>query len=101
MERGIVQGYSDGTFGPERKMTRAEMAVIIIRALALPPAADSSTRFADDSDIPAWAKPLVASAVELGIVQGRDDNRFAPNDTATRAEAVVLILRLLERSNGV
>ncbi|RXZ80267.1 hypothetical protein EBB07_19070 [Paenibacillaceae bacterium] len=97
MEHGIIQGYPDGTFGPNRNVTRMEMTAIITRALKLSAQPDALTAFADDSVIPAWGKPLVAAATAHGIVQGRSGNRFAPDETATRAEAAVFILRLLER----
>ncbi len=95
---GIVSGYEDGSFRPGDSLTRAEMATMISRALGLSggQAADS-TGFADDAEIPDWAKSATAAASELGIVKGVDGNRLAPNDTATRAEAVVMLLRMLER----
>lgn len=93
----LVFGYEDGSFQPNALMTRTEMTAIIVRALNLSLAADSSTKFSDDKEIPDWAKPFVALAAELGIVQGREANLFVPNGTATRVEAVVLIQRMLER----
>ncbi|WP_091176254.1 S-layer homology domain-containing protein [Paenibacillus sp. 1_12] len=49
--------------------------------------------FITDS-IPQWARAEVAAAHKQGIINGRDNNLFAPNDSATRAEAVTLILAL-------
>ncbi|WP_410795792.1 S-layer homology domain-containing protein [Paenibacillus sp. J5C2022] len=66
------------------------------RALKLPLKEGDYTGFADDDMIPPWAKRTVESIRELGIVNGRGDNRFVPNDTATRAEATVMLLRMLE-----
>lgn len=96
-ERGIVNGYSNGRFEPGLTLSRSEIAAILARALSLPTEAGTTTTFADDADIPAWAKPYVSSAVKAGIVQGRGDNRFVPEGAATRAEAVALIVRLLAR----
>ena len=56
----------------------------------------ATTGFADDADIPAWARAAVAAAAENGLVQGVGGNKFAPNQTATRAESVVVLLRALE-----
>jgi len=90
---GIISGYEDGSFRPDESINRAEMVAVIARALQMPLASDATT-FADDADIPDWAKGYVAAAVKSGIVNGRSDSIFAPNDTATRGEAAVLLLRL-------
>ncbi|MOA32930.1 hypothetical protein D3C78_1541880 [compost metagenome] len=52
--------------------------------------------FADAGDIPAWAQKEIAAAVRAGLIQGKQDNQFEPNAQATRAEALTLIIRLLE-----
>ncbi|WP_179215529.1 leucine-rich repeat protein [Paenibacillus sp. MY03] len=93
---GIVSGYPDGNFRPEATITRAEMAVMIAKALELPMDADSPTAFADHAEISDWAKGAVASIHQLGIVIGRGDNRFEPDGAATRAEATVMLLRIAE-----
>ena len=54
------------------------------------------TGFVDDEDIPKRAKGAVEAIRTLGIVGGRGDNQFVPNETATRAEAIVMLLELLE-----
>ncbi|MFS0627071.1 S-layer homology domain-containing protein, partial [Brevibacillus sp. 179-C8.2 HS] len=55
-----------------------------------------STGFADDEVIPQWAKGAVEAIRKLGIVDGRGGNRFVANEIATRAEATVMLLRMLE-----
>ncbi|WP_054027459.1 S-layer homology domain-containing protein [Bacillus sp. FJAT-28004] len=92
---GILQGYGDQTFQPDRNITRAEMAVMIARALELKVDPNAKTSFADANTIPAWAKIYVAAANEAGIIKGRGNNRFAPNENATRAEAVTMVLAML------
>ncbi|RAV21273.1 DUF4832 domain-containing protein [Paenibacillus contaminans] len=96
VEAGIISGYEDGSFRPDAVINRAEMAVMIARALGWKADAGVLTPFADDGTIPSWAKPFVMAAAQKGILEGREGNRFAPLDTATRAEAVVLLLRVLE-----
>lgn len=91
----LIDGYSDGSFKPNTPISRTEITVIIIRASSFPPTGNSLTTFADDNRIPTWAKPYVAAASEHGIVKGRNANLFAPDSITTRAEAVVLIQRLL------
>lgn len=96
---GIIGGYEDGSFRPNAAITRAEMVTMIARALELPVDTQATTGFADDANIAGWAKGAVEAVHQLGIVNGRNDNRFVANDSATRAEAVVMILRLLEVNN--
>ncbi|MFC4301983.1 invasin domain 3-containing protein [Cohnella boryungensis] len=93
----LISGFGDGSFRPNALISRVELTSVIVRALGLTQAADSPTKFADDKEIPAWARPFVVLASDLGIVQGRKANLFVPNGTATRAEAIVLIQRMLER----
>ncbi|MDQ6422012.1 S-layer homology domain-containing protein [Paenibacillus sp. LHD-117] len=95
VEAGIVRGYDDGSFRPGASITRSELAVMIARAAGADSKAAGSTGFLDDSLIPDWAKEAVAAVKEMGIVSGRSGNLFAPSDTATRAEAVTIIMNLL------
>ncbi|SDD56085.1 Cadherin-like beta sandwich domain-containing protein [Paenibacillus sp. UNCCL117] len=97
VKAGILQGYDDNTLRPHREINRAEMVTMLLRALKLEAAASAAPQsFRDEADIPGWASASVAYAVELGLVQGKENNRFAPQDTATRAEAVTLIMRMLK-----
>jgi hypothetical protein len=96
VQSGIVNGYRDGSFRPRANITRSELAVMMARAAGVAELASSTAGFSDDKDIPAWAKGAVAYLKETGIVEGRSGNRFAPGAIATRAEAVAVILRLLE-----
>lgn len=102
IEAGIVHGYADGSFRPAAPITRAEIAALIARALGWSDEARLASDFADEPDIPQWAKSAVAALQASGLLNGRSDNRFAPNDPATRAEAAVLLLALLDRvrTNG-
>ncbi len=94
---GYIKGYEDGTFRANQLITRAEMTVILTRVLNVITEPGRQTSFADRGDIPAWAEPAIAEAVAQGLVHGKGANRFAPNDSATRAEAVTLLLRTLDR----
>ncbi len=93
---GIIKGYTDGTFRAANQITRAELAVMTVRALRLEIDPDADLAFADSEQIAPWAKPYIAAAVKADIVKGKGSNRFAPSETATRAEAVKLVLALLE-----
>jgi hypothetical protein len=95
----IINGYEDGSFGPAQAVTREEMAVLVMRILQ---AADielqhtkGGTKFQDDVQIAGYAVDAVNSLNEAGMIQGQDGGRFAPKSPTTRAEAAVLITRIL------
>lgn len=96
LKASIIHGYDDGTFRPDARITRIEMIAMTVRALKLPIGEETATSFADDANIPAWAKSLVVEAVAKGLVKGRGGNRFAPGETSTRAEAVTILLRAIQ-----
>ncbi|MGG1634445.1 cadherin-like beta sandwich domain-containing protein [Paenibacillus sp. NRS-1760] len=99
VQEGIINVYEDGTFRPNAEITRAEMAVILAKALGQSTEASAATSFADDNDIPAWARASVAYVKQAGIVKGKGNNEFAPQDHATRAEAVTVLLNILASRN--
>lgn len=94
VREGILHGYEDGSFRPNAEITRAEMAVVTAGALGKASEIPSATGFADDQNIALWAKGSVAFVLQSGIMQGKGDNQFSPQDYATRAEAVTVLLRL-------
>ena len=93
---GIVSGYEDNTFRSNNLISRAEMTAMIVRALGIKVEAVQTTTFADDAQIAAWARPYVSAATEAELIKGQGNNLFAPNAKATRAEAVTLILSMLD-----
>jgi hypothetical protein len=97
VQAGIITGYTDGTFGPNAEITRAEMATMVAKALEKPIEMSTVTGFADDKDIPVWAKGSIAYMNQSGIMQGKGNNVFAPQDHATRAEAVTVMLEVIEQ----
>ncbi|CAK4844825.1 unnamed protein product [Aphanomyces euteiches] len=96
---GITNGYEDGSFRPNAEITRTEMAAMIAKALGLSSGATEASGFADDKDIPDWAKGAVAAIKNLGIIEGKGANQFAPGDKTTRAEAVTVLLKMLEQKS--
>lgn len=96
VQAGLIKGYSDGTFRPDRLINRAEMAVMIVNALQQKPALQSAPEFADAAAIPDWAKEAVARGVKAGLINGKGDNLFQPAAQATRAESACMTARLLE-----
>jgi len=93
---GLLVGYSDDTFRPNTVVSRAQLAVIVARIADLELAKDTVPTFNDAQDIPVWAQPSVAAAVEAGLISGRGNNAFAPADNTTRAEAVAVVLKVLQ-----
>ena len=98
---GIVQGGTDGRFRPNDPITREEMATMMLRAISYTNSQVSQStaalnKFADRGQISSWARSGVAACVNAGIIKGVTETRFAPKQNATRAEAAVMIKRLLE-----
>ncbi|MHB9143954.1 MAG: S-layer homology domain-containing protein [Symbiobacteriia bacterium] len=96
---------AEGVFRPTDHITREEMADMMARALAYKGKAPSLTRlqvdavlssFSDASSIDGWAREALAGAAQVGLLKGRSGGQVAPLATATRAEAVVILKRLLE-----
>ncbi|MFG1735571.1 Ig-like domain-containing protein [Paenibacillus sp. 843] len=98
VQAGIIRGYQDGSFRPNAKMTRAEMAAMIANALELSTEDIPTTSFSDDKVIPAWAKSSVEALKELGIVKGIGAGDFNPSAQTTRAEAVIVLMNMLGQS---
>ncbi|MDD3364479.1 MAG: S-layer homology domain-containing protein [Syntrophomonas sp.] len=87
---GIVNGYENGSFGPNDLITREQMAVMVVKAAKLDTIATGKV-FSDDDKVSAWAKSSVDTASSYKIISGYPDNSFKPQGSATRAEAVVVI----------
>lgn len=94
VNKGVVKGYDDGTFRPNRAITRAEMAAIVDKALALPKSSQPSN-YADARQIPAWAVQSIRNTKVSGIITGAG-NLFRPKDIANRAEATAVMAKILE-----
>ncbi|WP_164515038.1 glycosyl hydrolase [Paenibacillus lentus] len=99
-ETGIVGGYADGTFQPNAQVTREQMAVLIARTMAYTghnPAVtgNSLARFADNSSVSPWATADVNEVLASGLIHGVSTDLFAPKEMVDRAQAVVMIKRLL------
>ncbi|MBA2937664.1 S-layer homology domain-containing protein [Paenibacillus sp. CGMCC 1.16610] len=97
LEAGILQGYEDQSLRPNASINRTEMVVMLVRAYSPKEDGSLSTKFSDSSLIPAWALQAVSQAVSLGLINGRENQTFEPFVTATRAEAVTVVMRMLDR----
>lgn len=88
--REVTEGVFGTTFEGDKDITRAEFAALLVNGLGLP-----KTASADFTDVSAdaWYSQYIATAVEYGIVKGIGSNRFAPDATITRQEAMVMMAR--------
>lgn len=93
-EQGIIVGYPDKSFQPEKKITRAELSVIISRIIEHT-YTDGTKKFSDvKSDHWAWNE--ISSLSKLGIINGYTDGTFRPENMITRGETAAMMNRLSE-----
>ena len=99
----LVAGTSSTTFSPDKEITRQDISVMITRALSMKGInpVESNTLFLDENTISSYAKPSVKRLQHIGIVSGKvkgsnDRFYFKPLDNATRAEAAVMLVRMLK-----
>jgi len=95
-ENGIIEGYPDGSYQPEKSVNRAEFTKIIVEAqLGSKPTSSVASCFPDvkSSD---WFSDYVCYAKENGIIDGYDDGKFRPANTINLAEAAKILVNTLE-----
>lgn len=90
--RGVIGGYEDGTFRPEKAVTRAELASLLVKLLGLPEVRPQTPTFAD-VDPAAWYYAAVETAARAKLLAG-DGRRFRPDDTLTREEMAAVAVRI-------
>lgn len=93
-EAGIINGYDDGSFRPERKASRAEVAKMLTTALAIPTPV-SERRVFKDVSTKYWAAQHVAALKAAGITNGFEDGTFRPQATTTRAQVAKFLNKAL------
>lgn len=89
VSRGIVNGYGDGTFGPDDAVTRAQVAVMLTKALNLN-TNDPQSNFVDVPENH-WAASHIVAASKAGIINGYGNGLFGPEDHITRAQLSVMV----------
>lgn len=119
---GLIHGYGDGTFQPDRVLSREQLAVLAMRALQAAGVADSgfalgggedhravapadqttvviadalADQFTDSASISGWARDAVAYLAQEQLIHGYPNGAFAPELTATRAQASTILIRIL------
>jgi hypothetical protein len=106
VEKDIVSGYEDHLFRPENKITRAEAAVVLARALSLPEGDYGILEgFSDSGAVAAWAAGPIAAVVEKGLFKGypEEDGKivFRPEVTVPRVELAAIVSRVLVHKQDV
>ena len=104
-KKGIVNGYPDGRFGIGDEVLRADMAVMIVRALQVM-GVDIATEekgfvFKDYTDIPDYAYNAVVKLQQAGLVQGDDYGMYNPLEKLTRAESAVALHSIFKQLSGM
>lgn len=97
-DRGLISGFPDGSFQPDRPLTRAQFASLLVRSLDRPRVrAARSFR-----DVPAnhWARGAIAQAWERGLLSGYPDGSFRPDATILRADVLVALVNGLGLTGG-
>jgi hypothetical protein len=91
VDLGIINGYSDNTFKPNNTLTRAQAAIMIVRAAGISTEGVSSS-FTDVSPTHAAYK-FISAAYQAGIINGYSDGTFKPNAFVTRAQIAIMVQR--------
>lgn len=92
VERGIINGFDDGTFRKKETVTRAQFAAMIVRAFRLQP--ESYTQTFSDVNAEDWFAGIVATTVKAGLLQGYEDGSFHPEQVITRKEMYAIAERI-------
>lgn len=87
---GIMNGYADGTFGPERKLSRAHLAQLLYNLENRP---DTAHVRYTDIEAGAWYETAISWATEAGILTGYDDGSVRPNASITRQQLAAMLYR--------
>gem|GEM_PF-3656946 len=94
LAHGIVQGYQNRMFYPDRSITRAEFTKMLLLALSYDIVLQPATfQTFDDVRVGDWYSDYVYTGSTRGLIQGYPDDTFRPDDAITRAEAVALAMR--------
>ncbi len=95
-DAGIITGYKDGTFRPDHTITREEMVIMLSRIINLTDVRKDTTKgnFNDLKD--SYAAEEIMAEAQAGVINGKGNGKFDPGGKATRAEALQIILNVLE-----
>ncbi|WP_020430902.1 S-layer homology domain-containing protein [Paenibacillus riograndensis] len=92
---GIIAGYPDGTFKPEREISRSEIIMILSRIVNFNNAAPVKAGITFSDTANSWNKDQIARAAQIGLINGKGNGKFAPAQSSTRAEALTIVMNAL------
>lgn len=104
VREGLFTGYTDGTFRPDKEITREELAAVVGRAAVLAGLVDQEkmnkfvmekTSFEDKDEVSSWAANQVAWLDAQGVFKGVAEEKFEPKKVVTRAEAALIVYNAL------
>lgn len=98
-KQGILDGYNDKTFKPNKYISREEMTKVLVKAFNKPLNTKIKLKFKDKNEISLWALKYIKSGVDSGAIEGYPDNTFRPKDKMSRAESFTLICKLTKLHN--
>ncbi|MFC3772868.1 S-layer homology domain-containing protein [Paenibacillus sp. GCM10012303] len=98
--QAYMTGYPDGTFGPDKPITRAEMATVLSRLFGKDKGSEPSAKTFTDTAPSHWAKAAIDLTADSGLMDGYPDGSFKPEQAITRAEAASIAARLITAAEG-
>ena len=97
-ENGIVTGYGDGTFQPDRKVSRQELAAVFVRYLrhkgVVSTQPEDVSGYTDAASIEEWAVEAVGAMTALELLKGDANGAFRPSAGASRGETAAVLVRM-------
>ena len=88
---GLISGYPDGTFRPNEKISRAELATILYNALELQDSSTPDDNYFEDVPSYSWSYNEINTLANLGIIKGTSSSTFSPKENLSRAEMAILL----------
>ena len=97
-DKGLVVGYTDGSFKPNKLLTRQELAVIVqkflvVHGIKMPEV--KSWTYKDTDKIPAWSREAVVAMAKISLVDGQTDTMYNPTSEFTREELAVMLYKII------
>ena len=99
VRHGLMSGMSDTIFSPNTVTTRAQLVQVLYNFEGKPDVSDVAVPFTDAAS--GWYRDAVAWAYKTGVVDGMSPTTFAPNNTVTREQVAVILMRYLTKVCGV
>lgn len=96
---GWINGDGNGKALPDGKISREEMAKIIVSACGITDLDGTNLEITDKEYVSDWAEKYVSAVINLGLMQGAEEGKFYPRSSARREEAIVVLYRLMEKIN--